>query len=69
MSCSGIFYMKILSISQALGPSVTRVRSSKRDTWTTEFVEIMDKIGNKLANEYFEYKIPSNYQGITQNMT
>lgn len=44
MNCSGAH--------RSLGPTITRVRSSKLDTncWVPDFIEILDNVGNKLAN-------------------
>lgn len=49
MNCSGAH--------RHLSPKVTRVRSTKLDTWYAEFVEIMDNIGNEIANSYWEFNI------------
>jgi hypothetical protein len=43
MNCSGAH--------RALSPSVTRVRSTRLDEWIQENIDIMDNIGNKMANE------------------
>eukprot|EP01017_Pseudomicrothorax_dubius_P044198 TRINITY_DN7450_c0_g1_i1.p1 TRINITY_DN7450_c0_g1~~TRINITY_DN7450_c0_g1_i1.p1 ORF type:complete len:362 (-),score=61.67 TRINITY_DN7450_c0_g1_i1:154-1239(-) len=44
-----------------LGPHITRVRSVKLDKWTVEFAQIMDGVGNKPANAYYEFRMPANY--------
>jgi len=42
-----------------LGPSITRVRSVKLDSWRLEFIEMMESVGNARANGYFEKNLPS----------
>jgi len=42
-----------------LGPSITRVRSVKLDSWKNDFIEMMEGIGNGRANAYFEKNLPS----------
>lgn len=44
LNCSGAH--------RALGPSVTRVRSTKLDTWQSGWVELME-LGNELCNSYW----------------
>jgi hypothetical protein len=54
MNCSGAH--------RALGPSTTRVRSTKLDTWNKDWLENM-KIGNSILNQYWENQLsdhPSN---------
>lgn len=38
---------------RALGPTITRVKSTKLDQWQKEWMECM-QIGNKEINEYWE---------------
>lgn len=45
-----------------LGPIYTKVKSVKLDIWNRSWAETMEKIGNKIANEYFEYKMPTSYR-------
>ena len=45
-------FLKQKGSHRALGPSITRVRSTNLDKWTSEFVEIMDNVGNRKANEF-----------------
>jgi hypothetical protein len=33
------------------------VRSTKLDTWIQENIDIMENLGNQIANEYFEYSL------------
>lgn len=47
-----------------LGPSITRVRSTKLDSWEKKQVEIMQNVGNKLANDFWEYKIPKSFKRL-----
>jgi stromal membrane-associated protein len=37
---------------RALGPSVTRVKSTKLDTWNRDWLENM-QVGNAVLNEYW----------------
>jgi hypothetical protein len=48
LNCSGAH--------RALGPSVTRVRSTKLDTWQSAWLELM-QIGNTECNQYWENNI------------
>lgn len=36
---------------------ITRVRSTKLDSWTKADAKIMELVGNKIANMYWEHKI------------
>jgi stromal membrane-associated protein len=38
---------------RALGPTITRVKSTKLDQWQKEWMECMH-VGNKEVNEYWE---------------
>jgi hypothetical protein len=40
-----------------LGPSISRVRSTALDTWTQENIDIMENLGNGIANKYWEYSL------------
>lgn len=42
---------------RSLGRHITRVRSCKQDTWTNEEIWIMESIGNKISNSYYEDNI------------
>lgn len=48
LNCSGAH--------RALGPSVTRVRSTKLDTWQSAWLELM-QVGNTECNQYWENNI------------
>lgn len=48
MNCSGAH--------RSLGPSITRVRSTKLDTWNRAWLENM-QIGNTVLNEYWEHEL------------
>lgn len=52
-----------------MGPKVSRVKSTKLDSWTPEYVEIMDNIGNEIANSYWEYNTSPVAKKLTQNST
>ena len=47
----------------------TKVRSVKLDNWTRDTLNIMDKIGNKIANEYFESSLEKSYRKPDYNST
>lgn len=48
MNCAGAH--------RALGPSITRVKSTKLDTWSRDWLENM-RLGNTAANEYWEKQL------------
>jgi hypothetical protein len=50
-----------------MGPSVTRVRSANLDKWNLEWINILENVGNKMANEYWEYSMPKYYQKPNMN--
>jgi stromal membrane-associated protein len=50
-----------------LGPTITRVRSTKLDTWERKNIDIIQNVNNKLANDYWEYKIPKSYKRLDNN--
>jgi hypothetical protein len=52
--CRYIHYA-ILGAHRTLGPSVSRVRSTKLDSWVQDNIDIMEAIGNAVANSYFEF--------------
>jgi len=37
------------------------------DGWQKDNIEIMAAVGNKLANDFYEYKMPSGYRKPTAN--
>ena len=47
-NCSGVH--------RALGPTVTRVKSTKLDTWKREWVDLM-RVGNTVLNLYWEHRL------------
>lgn len=50
----GVFVcMNCAGAHRALGPSITRVKSTKLDTWHRDWLENM-RIGNSILNEYYE---------------
>ncbi len=49
INCSGVH--------RSFGMHITRVRSTKLDSWTRGDAKIMQTIGNKLANMYWEHHI------------
>jgi len=53
MDCSGIH--------RKLGVHISSVKSPTLDTWKPEWVEMVTKVGNRIANDYYENSLPSNY--------
>lgn len=49
ITCSGIH--------RSFGMHITRVRSTKLDSWTKADAKIMEMVGNEIANAFWEYKI------------
>ena len=49
----------MLGVHRQLGPSVTRVRSAKLDSWKMENIEILAATGNRIANDYWERSVPA----------
>lgn len=54
---------------RALGHHVSRIRSMDLDTWTTQELNIMLAIGNTLANDYYENRVPKNYHRPSRGST
>lgn len=50
-----------------MGPVYTKVRSVKLDNWTRDTLNIMEKIGNKIGNEYFESTLQKSYRKPDNN--
>lgn len=52
-NCSGIH--------RALGTHITLVRSCTLDGWTPQQAKVMKRVGNKIANEYWEANLPPDF--------
>jgi stromal membrane-associated protein len=66
----GVFVcIRCSGVHRQIGPHITRVRSTKLDGWQKDNIEIMATIGNKLANDYYEYKMPVGYRKPGANST
>jgi hypothetical protein len=64
----GVFVcMRCSGVHRSLGPSITRVRSTKLDSFKFDFLNILASVGNRLANEYYEHRMPSGYRRPTTN--
>lgn len=64
---SCLFVLKLFPLKGAhrqLGPSVTRVRSAKLDSWEIEDINIISATGNKIANHYWENKMPKHFKRL-----
>ena len=53
INCSGIH--------RGLGTHITFVRSCTLDTWKPEEVDVMERVGNKKGNEYWEARLPPDF--------
>ncbi|CAM9755817.1 unnamed protein product [Ascophyllum nodosum] len=47
---------------RSLGVHISKVLSVQLDEWTDEQVDFMSGLGNKLANSFLEYHVPSSWQ-------
>ncbi|KAH0794167.1 putative ADP-ribosylation factor GTPase-activating protein AGD15 [Histomonas meleagridis] len=54
IDCSGIH--------RSLGTHISFVRSCTLDTWTTDQINFMASVGNKIGNEYWEAKLPDDFK-------
>lgn len=53
LNCSGIH--------RSLGTHITLVRSCTLDSWTMKQVRVMSRVGNRVANDYWESRLPVGY--------
>lgn len=54
IDCSGVH--------RSLGTHISFVRSCTLDTWTMEQANLMQAVGNKLGNSYWESKLPADFE-------
>jgi stromal membrane-associated protein len=45
------------------------VRSTKLDSWKKENIEILAHVGNKIANDFYEAKLPNGYRKPNNHYT
>ncbi|KAF4671676.1 hypothetical protein FOL47_001345 [Perkinsus chesapeaki] len=45
-------------IHRGIGTHITFVQSATIDKWKPEWIALADAIGNKVANDYYEYNVP-----------
>ena len=50
---------KFLGAHRHLSRNVTRVYSTKIDSWNKSNFQIMDHVGNEIANSYWEFYPPT----------
>lgn len=66
----GVFVcMRCSGVHRQLGPHISRVRSVKLDGWTKDNIEIMAKVGNRVANAFYENKMSAGYRKPGTNST
>ena len=54
------FILKLIiykGVHRAIGPHITRVRSTRLDLMFFENVEVLQYVGNKKANKYYEMNL------------
>jgi len=67
----GVFLcLRCAGVHRQLGPHINRIRSAKLDSWNMENIEILAAVGNRIANNYWEYNVPSYFKkpDITTSM-
>src|SRR5262245_52709580 len=56
-----------LGVHRKLGPHITRVRSTKLDSWKQEPLEIIYSTGNKPSNDFYEFRLPTGFKKLDEN--
>ena len=54
-------------VFRSLGVHISKVRSITLDSWDSEHLAVMAKLGNNLTNMIYEANVPENTTKITAN--
>ena len=54
--------LKCSGIHRSLGTHITLVRSCTLDSWPPNLLHVMESVGNKRLNEYYEANLPPNFK-------
>lgn len=56
-----IFFIGVKGGHRRLGPTISRIRSFKIDSWIEKDIKIFYHVGNRLANQYYEAKLKKSH--------
>jgi len=58
----GVFVcMECAAIHRKIGVHISVVKSTTLDTWKPKWIETCTKVGNRIATDYYEHKLPVNF--------